>query len=72
MPKNSDIVIVRMDGRRKRGRSRNDKADEAEGDLQTLRRIIIWHTVAGDGKEWMGTVLDAKVHNGLECLRSRE
>ena len=61
-----------MDGTRKRGRSRNDKTDEVEGDLQTLRRISIWHEVAGDGKEWMGTVLDAKVHNGPECLRSRE
>jgi hypothetical protein len=59
-----------MDGRRKRGRSRND---EAEGDLQTLRRIIIWHTVAPEtGRNGWGTVLDAKVHNGLECLRNRE
>ena len=45
------IVTASMDGTRKRGRSRNDKTDEAEGDLQTLRRIIIWHKVAGDGKE---------------------
>jgi len=44
-------VTASMDGTRKRGRSRNDKTDEAEGDLQTLRRIIIWHKVAGDGKE---------------------
>jgi hypothetical protein len=30
--------------------------------------IIIWHTVAKDRAEWRG-VLEAKVHNGLWCLR---
>lgn len=49
MPKK--IVTASMDGTRKRGRSRNDKSDETEWDLQTLRRIIIWKKVAGDGKE---------------------
>jgi hypothetical protein len=67
------IVTASMDGTRKRESSRNDKTDETEGDLQTLRRIIsIWHKMAGDGKDWMGTVLDGMVHNGPECLRSRE
>ena len=67
----SKILTARMDGTRKRGRPRDDKTDEVEGDLKTLR-IISWHEVAGDGKEWMGIVLDAKVHNGLECLSRRE
>jgi hypothetical protein len=68
MPK--QIAVARMEGPRKRGRSHKIWKDEVEEDLNIMR---IRHRLAmtRDRREWRKIVLEAKVHNGLYCLRRR-
>jgi hypothetical protein len=58
------IMIIKMEGPRKRGRPRKKWIDEVEEDLNIMR-IRNWHAVAKDRHEWRKIVLEAKVHNGL-------
>jgi hypothetical protein len=49
-------------------RTRKRWADEAEEDLKIMG-LKNWHAQARDWKEWKWIVLEAKVHNSLQCLR---
>jgi hypothetical protein len=59
-----------MEGTRKRGRLLKTRRDEAEEYLTIIgtknRQAMIRHRW-----EWRKTALEAKVHNGLQCLRRR-
>jgi hypothetical protein len=57
-----------MEGTGKRGRPRKRWIDEFEEDLKIMR-IRNWYAVAKDRQEWRKIVLEAKVHNGLQCIR---
>jgi len=64
MPK--QIVTARIERIRERGRPRKAWTDKVGEDFDIIG-IINWHTVGGDRKEWMKTVLEAKVHNGFSA-----
>jgi hypothetical protein len=57
-------MTTKMEGTRKRGRTRKRWIDEVEEDLKIMG-IRNWHAVAKDRQEWRKTVLEAKVHKGL-------
>jgi hypothetical protein len=44
------------------------RMDAAEEDLKIMG-MRNWNTVARDQREWRKTILKAKAHNGLWCLR---
>jgi hypothetical protein len=57
------VMTTKMEGTRKRGRSRKRWIDEVEEDLKIMGTRN-WHAVAKDRQEWRKIVLEAKVHNG--------
>ena len=58
-----------MEGKRKRGGPRKRWINEAEEDKKIMGTRN-WHTVARDRRKWR-TLVEAKVHNGLWCLKRR-
>jgi hypothetical protein len=56
-----EIVTVRKEETRKRGRARKKWIDKAEEDMKVMG-IRKWHAMARDQKEWRKGVLEAKVH----------
>jgi hypothetical protein len=66
MPKN--IMTTKMEGTWKKGRPRKRWIDEVEEDLKIMG-IRNWHAVSKDRQDWREIVLEAKVHNGLQCSR---
>jgi len=63
MPK--QLVIVTMEGIRKRHRPQKRRTNEVEEDLKIMG-IRNWHKMATGLEEWKRTVLEAKVHNTEE------
>jgi hypothetical protein len=61
MPKK---MTTKMEGTRKKRKTRKRWIDEVEEDLKIMG-IRNWHAVAKDRQEWRKIVLEAKVHNGL-------
>jgi hypothetical protein len=64
------IATAAMEERRKRGRPRKRGRDKVEGDLNIMG-IKNRHATARDRQDWRKIVSEAKVHNGLQRLRSR-
>jgi hypothetical protein len=62
-------MTTKIEGTRKR-RPRKRWIDEVEEDLEIME-IRNWHAVAKDRQELRKNVLEAKDHNGLQCLRRR-
>jgi hypothetical protein len=61
-------MTTKIEGTRKRGRPRKRWLDEVEEDLKIME-ISNLHAVAKDRQERRKTVLEAKVHKGLQCSR---
>jgi hypothetical protein len=59
-----------MEGTRKRGRSCKRWRDDVEEDLNIMG-LKNRQAMVIDRQEWRKIVLEAKVHNGLYCLRRR-
>jgi hypothetical protein len=64
------IAAATIEGTRKRGRPSKRRKDEVEEDLNIMG-IKDGHAAARDRRKWWKTVLQAKVHNGLQRLRRR-
>jgi len=68
MPK--QIVIIRMEGKGKKGRPWKMDRKKLKG-IWRARGIINWHAVTGNWKEWRKIVMEAKVKSRMKCLRRR-
>jgi hypothetical protein len=62
------IAKATMERTKERGRSLKTRKDEAEEDINIMETKNR-QAMATDCWEWRKTVLEAKVHNGLQCLR---
>jgi hypothetical protein len=64
MPK--QIATATMEGTRKRGRMHKRRRDEAEENLN-IKGTENRQAMVSDCREWRQVVLEARVHNGLQC-----
>jgi len=62
------MVIVRMEGKSKKGRPWKNGPDKVEEDTKA-NRIGNWHAVARNWEEWRKLILEAKVHDRMGCWR---
>jgi hypothetical protein len=59
-------MLVKPEGKRKKGRPRMRWTDGVEKDLRNLG-MINWKTKAGEREGWRKFLEQAKTHQGLQC-----
>jgi cobyric acid synthase len=60
------LMIVKLEGKRKKGRPRMRWMDGVEKDLKNLG-VVNWRAKAQERDDWRKFIEQAKFHEGLQC-----